>query len=105
MLTSMEYAVYIAIPVGDDAGKITDAAAEVGLPGFPFSIREHSDPSESRDAELFFRVSGVAQAEEALERALQVYVAARGVAGLRPDEKVEPSLLPVPRPAAESFIA
>jgi hypothetical protein len=94
----MEYAVYIALPAGDDAEKIADAAGEIELPGFPFSIREHSDPSESSDAELFFRVSCVAGPDEALERALQVYEAARETAGLRRDVKVEPSLLPVPRP-------
>jgi len=93
----MQYAVYIALPTGDDAEKITDAAEEMGLSGFPFSIREHSDPSESKDAELFFRVTGVAQPEEALERALEVYAAAREAAGLRPDDKAEPSLLPDPR--------
>lgn len=93
----MQYAVYIALPTGDDAEKITDAAGEMELPGFPFSIREHSDPSEARDAELFFRVTGVAGPDEALERALQVYAAAREAAGLRPDEKAEPSLLAVPR--------
>jgi hypothetical protein len=90
----MQYAVYIALPTGDDAGKITDAAEATQLPGFPFSIREHSDPSESRDAELFFRVSGVAGPDEALERALQVYEAARDTAGLKRDGRVEPSLLP-----------
>jgi hypothetical protein len=95
----MQYAVYIALPTGDDAERIAGAAGEIELSGFPFSIREHSDPSESSDGELFFRVAGVAQPEEALERALQVYAAARDAAGLRPDDRVEPSLLPVPRPA------
>ena len=95
----LQYAVYIALPTGDDAEKITDAAEEMELPGFPFSIREHSDPSESKDAELSFRVTGVAGPEEALERALQVYEAARETAGLKRDGRVEPSLLPVPRPA------
>jgi hypothetical protein len=94
MLIPMQYAVYIALPTGDDAEKITDAAEETQLSGFPFSIREHSDPSESRDAELFFRVTGVAGPDEALERALQVYDAARETAGLRRDDRVEPSLLP-----------
>jgi hypothetical protein len=95
----MQYAVYIALPVGDDAERITDAASALRLPGPRFSIREHSDPSESSDAELFFRVTGVEQSSEALERALQVYVAARDAAGLRPDIMVEPSLTPVARPS------
>lgn len=93
----MQYAIYIPLPTGDDAERIADAAEQMALPGFPFSIREKSDPSESSDAELFFRVTGVAQPEEALERALQVYAAAREAAGLEPDDKVEPSLLPDPR--------
>jgi hypothetical protein len=97
MLVSMKYAVYIALPLGDDAERIVDAASEAALPGFPFQLREHSDPSESSDGELFFRVGGVEQPEEALERALQVYVAAREAAGLRPDDTVEPSLVPAPR--------
>jgi hypothetical protein len=95
----MKYAVYIALPLGEDAERIADAASEVALPGFPFQIREHSDPSESSDAELFFRVGGVDEPEEALERALQIYVAARAAAGLRPDDMVEPSLVPAPRAA------
>jgi hypothetical protein len=70
----MEYAVYIAIPVGDEAARIAGSAVSVAPPGFKFSLREHSDPSESADAELFFRVTGVEQPEEALERALQVYI-------------------------------
>jgi hypothetical protein len=93
----MQYAVYIAIPVGEDAEPITDAAAGLQLPGARYSLREHSDPSESSDAELFFRVTGVDQPEEALERALQVYTVAREKAGLRPDNRVEPSLTPVAR--------
>jgi hypothetical protein len=64
----MQYAVYIALLTGDDAEKITDAAEEMRLPGFPFSIREHSDPSESRDAELSFPVTGVAGPCECLAR-------------------------------------
>jgi hypothetical protein len=93
----VQYAVYIALPIGDDAKRIADAASTVRIPGFRFSIREHSDPSESSDAELFFRVSDVEQSEEALERALQIYVAAREAAGLLPDGMVQPSLTPVAR--------
>jgi hypothetical protein len=93
----VKYAVYIALPVGDDAERIADAASKAPLPGVPFSLREHSDPSESSDAELFFRVNGVEEPEEALDRALQVYVAARKAAGLQPDRQAEPSLVPLPR--------
>jgi hypothetical protein len=93
----VEYAVYIALPLGDDADRIAEAAAELRIPGFRFVIREHSDPSESSDDELFFRVKGVEQPEEALERALEIYNAARTAAGLRPDYRVEPSLTPVAR--------
>jgi hypothetical protein len=93
----MEYAVYIAMPVGEDAEWIVNSAASVAPPGFSFSLREHSDPSESADAELFFRVTGVKHPEEALERALQVYEAARQEAGLPLDRGVEPSLEPRPR--------
>jgi hypothetical protein len=90
----MEYAVYIAVPIGDEADRIAAAASSVAPPGFSFSLREHSDPSESTDAELFFRVTGVEQPEEAMERALQVYEAARKEAGLPRDLEVEPSLEP-----------
>jgi hypothetical protein len=91
----VQYAVYIALPIGEDATRIADAASTLRIPGFRFSIREHSDPSESSDAELFFRVSGVEEPEEALERALEIYAAARQSAGLRPHTRVEPSLTPV----------
>jgi hypothetical protein len=91
------YTVYIALPSGEDTDLIVETASAIVLPGYDFSIREHSDPSEASDGELSFRVEGVAQPEEALERALQIYVAARDAAGLRPDEKAEPSLVPVPR--------
>jgi hypothetical protein len=99
MLAAVKYAVYIALPLGEDTEPIAAAASKVVLPGFPFQIREHSDPSESSDAELFFRVGGVDQPEEALERALQIYAAAREAAGLKPDNLAEPSLTPAPRAA------
>jgi hypothetical protein len=91
------YTVYIALAPGEDTDLIVDAARAIVLPGYDFSIREHSDPSEASDDELSFRVEGVARPEEALERALQIYAAARDAAGLRPDDKAEPSLEPVPR--------
>jgi hypothetical protein len=91
------YTVYIALAPGEVTDLIVEAASTIDLPGYDFSIREHSDPSEASDGELSFRVEGVAQPEEALERALQIYAAARDAAGLHPDEKAEPSLVPVPR--------
>jgi hypothetical protein len=97
MLGGVKYAVYIALPLGEDAERIVTAAHGAAVPGFPFQIREHSDPSESSDGELFFRVGGVEQPEEALERALQVYRAAREAAGLKPDHAAEPTLVPTPR--------
>jgi hypothetical protein len=93
----VQYAVYIAIPVGEDPEPIIAAASKLGLPGFPFKIRQHSDPSEASDGELFFRVAGVEKGNEALARAHEVYIAAREAAGLRPDSRVEPSLTPVAR--------
>jgi hypothetical protein len=93
----MQYAVYIAVPLKDDANEIAASAASVAPPGFSFSLREHSDPSESADAELFFRITGVAHPAEALERALEVYEAARAQAGLPPDAEAEASLEPRPR--------
>jgi hypothetical protein len=89
------YTVYIPLPLREDADRIVEAASVTFLPGYAFSIRERSDPSEASDGELSFRIDGVAQPEEALERALQVYVAARVTAGLRPDDRAEPSLVPV----------
>jgi hypothetical protein len=91
------YTVYIALPLREDADRIVEATSEILLPGYDFSIREHSDPSEANDGELSFRVGGVALPEEALERALQVYLAAREAAGLRPDDGAEPSLVPAAR--------
>jgi hypothetical protein len=97
----VQYAVYIALPVGDDADRIARSAA-AAPPGARFSLREHSDPSESADAELFFRVTGVDHPEEALARALQVYEAAREEAGLPRDRGAEPSLEPRPRGSKRS---
>jgi hypothetical protein len=91
----VEYAVYIAVPIGDDAARIASAAGSLPPRGFGFRIREKSDPSEAAAAELFFRIKGVEHAEEALARALEVYGAGRAKAGLPPDEVAEPSLVPV----------
>jgi hypothetical protein len=98
----MEYAVYIAVPLGDDADRIASAAVSAAPPGPAFSLREHSDPSQSADAELFFRISGVDRPEEALGRALQVYETAREEAGFAIDLGAEPSLEPRPRGSKRS---
>ena len=96
---SIEYAAYIAVPLGDDAGRIAAAASSLPPAGPRCSIREHSDPSQSTDAELFFRVKGVDDADEALARALEVYAAGRREAGMRPDWQAQASLIPQGRPA------
>jgi hypothetical protein len=98
----VEYAIYIAVPSGEDADRIASSAAAVAPPGFSFSLREHSDPSASAGTELFFRISGVDHPEDALARALEVYEAAREKAGLRLDHGAEPSLEPRPRGSKRS---
>jgi hypothetical protein len=93
----MQYAVYIAVPLGDDADRIAHSAGLAETPGFAFTLREQSDPNAPDGTELIFRVTGVDRPEEALERALQVYEAGRKEAGLPLDLGVEPSLEPRPR--------
>ncbi|MGV1047521.1 MAG: hypothetical protein ACOYD4_03210 [Solirubrobacterales bacterium] len=97
----IEYAVYIAVPLGDDADRIATAAAAFAPEGTQFSIREHGDPSESVDAELFLRIRGVEDRDEALARALEIYEAGRREAGLRRDLHAQPSLVPLARPAGQ----
>ncbi len=92
----MEYAVYIPVPRGDDADLIANAASAIAPVGFEFSIREHGDPSQSSDTELFFRISGVAHPDEALSEALKLYEEGRRAVGLARDDKVSPSLVPLP---------
>lgn len=93
----MEYAVYIALPIGDDADRIADAATAAAGSDPDFKIRKKSDPSESADAELHFRVRGVENGREALVRALEIYEGGRVAAGLRPDEMIRISLEPAPQ--------
>ncbi len=92
----MEYAVYIVLPLGDDADRISAAATAAAPDEFDFRIRTKSDPSESADAELHFRIRGVENGQEALVRALQIYEGGRAGAGLRPDERIRVSLEPAP---------
>ncbi|MDX6627140.1 MAG: hypothetical protein QOE56_2129 [Solirubrobacterales bacterium] len=65
--------------------------------GSDFSIREHGDPSESTGAELFFRIKGVDDGEEALAKALMLYEVGRSKAGLSRDYLARPSLVPLAR--------
>lgn len=67
--------------------------------GSDFSIREHGDPSESADAELFLRIKGVSDGDEALARARVIYEEGRSKAGLSRDELARPSLVPQARTA------
>ncbi len=90
----IEYAVYIAVPLGDDADRIAAAAATIAPSPSDFSIREHADPSASADSELFLRIRGVGDQDQALARALEIYEEGRREAGLRRDYQAEPSLVP-----------
>lgn len=92
----MEYAVYIVLPLGDDADRIAAAATAAAPDQSDFRIRTKSDPSESADAELHFRVRGVENGQEALARALQIYEGGRRGAGMRPDQRIRVSLEPAP---------
>lgn len=83
--------------MGEQADLIAAAGASFAPEGSEFSIREHADPSESIDAELFFRISGVGHPDEALARALEVYEAGRRQAGLGPDVRAQASLVPLAR--------
>jgi hypothetical protein len=97
----IEYAVYISVPVGDDAGLIAAAGAEFAPDGSEFALREHGDPSQSVDGELYFRISGVGHPDQALARALEVYAAGRREAGLGPDRRAQASLVPLTRDSGE----
>jgi hypothetical protein len=89
--------VYISVPLGDDAGLIAAGGSRFAPGGSEFSLREHGDPSQSVDAELYFRISGVGNPDEALARALEVYAAGRREAGLGPDRRAQASLVPLAR--------
>lgn len=93
----MNYAVYIALPLGEDAAPIVEAASAVVLPGHRFTVREHGDPNAGADGELFLRLTDVSLPQEALAGALWIYEAARAAAGLRRDSRAEPSLEPIAR--------
>jgi len=97
----IEYAVYISVPLGDDAGLIAEEGSRFAPAGSRFALREHGHPSQSVDAELYFRISGVDHPDQALGRALEVYEAGRREAGLGPDRRASPSLVPLARGADE----
>jgi hypothetical protein len=88
----VEFAVYVAVPPGDDCRLIARCAHEVAPPEFDFSIREKGDPSESSDVQLCFRISDVLHPDEALARALRIYELGRRAAGLKPDRMARASL-------------
>ena len=83
-LDPVEYAVYVAVPQGDDCDRIARAACAAAPAGSDFSIRDKGDPSESNDVELCLRISGVSLPEEAISRALEIYALGRREAGLKP---------------------
>lgn len=97
----MEYAVYIVLPRGDDAERISAAATAAAPEQSEFRIRTKSDPSESADAELHLRIRGVENGQEALLRALEIYERGRREAGLGPDERIRISLEPAPEAVSE----
>jgi len=88
----VEYAVYVAVPQGDDCDRIARAAYAAAPAEFVFSIRDKGDPSESRDVELCFRIGGVSRSEQAIARALEIYALGRREAGLKPDLTAQASL-------------
>ena len=90
---SSEYAVYIAIPPGDDGDRIARGASDAAPQDFDFSIRDKGDPSESSDVELCFRINGVSHPQEAISQALLIYGLGRREAGLTADEIPRASLV------------
>jgi hypothetical protein len=89
----MEYAVYVAVPSGDDSNRIAQAARDRAPDELGFSVRQKGDPSEGSDVELCFRIRGVDEPEEAIARALQIYALGRREAGLKPDATPRAALL------------
>jgi hypothetical protein len=83
------------VPRGEDADLIGAAATRIAPAGFEFSLREHDDPSQSRGAELVFRVSGVDHPDQALARALELYEAGRREIGLTIDRNAQAALSPL----------
>jgi len=87
----MEYAVYVAVPWGEDGDLIARAASTVVSSEIDFSVREKSDPSESA-VELCFRIRGPENPDEALSIGLEIYRLGREVAGMPPDPEPRASL-------------
>jgi hypothetical protein len=90
--STAEFAVYVAVPAGDDCQRIARGAREAAPRGVDFSLREKGDPSESSDVELCFRIKGISQPEEAISRALEIYALGRRAAGLKADDRAQASL-------------
>jgi hypothetical protein len=80
--------------LGEDADRIAAGAAVIAPDPSDFTIREHADPSASADSELFLRIRGVSDQDQALARALEIYEGGRREAGLRHDYRADPSLVP-----------
>lgn len=88
----MKFAVYVAVPSGDDCELIARSARAAAPTKLRFSIREKGDPSESSDVQLYFRIADVAHSDEAIAQALQIYEIGRRAAGLKPDVTANASL-------------
>jgi hypothetical protein len=88
----MEYAVYVAVPAGEDSGRIARGVLEAAPTDLDFTLREKGDPSESSDVMLCLRIRGVSHPEEALSRALALYALGRRAAGLKVDDEARVSL-------------
>src|ERR1044072_4831535 len=96
----MEYAVYVAVPWGEDGDLIARAASTAVCTEIDFSVREKSDPSESA-VELCFRIRGSEHPDEALSIVLEIYRLGREVAGLTPDPRPRASLSTQPNESSE----
>jgi hypothetical protein len=88
----MEYAVYVAVPAGEDSDRIARGVLEAAPSGAGLLAARKRDPSESSDVELCFRIRGVSHPDEALSEALQLYALGRGAARLKPDDRARASL-------------
>lgn len=89
----MTFAVYVAVPLGDDCDLIVRGLRGATPQAPDFSVRGKGDPSEASDVELCFRITGVSHPEEAISRALELYALGRREAGLEPDANARAHLV------------